>query len=134
MAYDLELNTGLMRKLQDAESELSGQCGPFTFFALDSIDFANNKWKLLVAGDGPESETQETQRVISDLLKSKLTPEEASCISNISILSSTDPFLVGHRSKYGPHMQGNTIMATDPSADGTGVAHMTFLVRCLPPS
>jgi hypothetical protein len=120
-------------KAVEVQSEIASERGPFTLFALDSIDLLQNRWQLLSAADWIDADCAEAKELIRDRLCAKLDFEEKTLIDQFRALPSADSTMMSIRQKWAHAWRGRGfVFVSDAVPEGMDVAHTTCLIVCRP--
>lgn len=120
-------------KAAEVQSEIASERGPFTLFALDSIDLLQNRWQLLASADWIDADSAEEKELVRDRLCAKLNRQEKTLIDEFRVLPSADSTMTSIRQKWAHAWRGRGLtFVSDPTPDGIGIAHTLCLIACRP--
>jgi hypothetical protein len=128
-----ELLKSVADKAVEVQSEIASKRGPFTLFALDSIDLLQNRWQLLASADWIDADCAEAKELIRDGLCAKLDLHEKTLIDEFRVLPSGDSAMMSIRQKWAHAWRGRGfVFVSDAVPEGTDVTHTTCLIVCRP--
>jgi hypothetical protein len=120
-------------KAGEVHSQIASERGPFTLFALDSIDLLQNRWRLLASADWIDADSAEAQALVRDRICSKLNRQEEALIDDVCVLPSADSTITSIRQKWAHACRGRGLtIVSDPTPNGMDVAHTLWLIVCTP--
>jgi hypothetical protein len=131
----LDLLKSVADKAVEVQSEIASERGPFTLFALDSIDLSQNRWHLLACADWIGADSTEVKELVRNRLCAKLNHQEESLIDEFRVLPSNDSTVTSIRQRWAHAWQGRRLVfVSDPVPEGMDVTHTICLIACSPMS
>ena len=129
----LDLLKTVADKAVEVQSEIASERGPFTLFALDSIDLLQNRWQLLAAADWIDADSADAKELVRDRICAKLNPQEKTMIDEFRVLPSADSTMTAIRQKWAHAWRGwGFVFVSDPVPEGMDITHTTCLIVCRP--
>ena len=111
----------LTEKLAEAELEIAKEKGDFFLFALFLREDAPNLWDLLVSASWIELDKGGALRHIAKVIQSKLSKEELTLLSRISIIDRSNPALEALASGF--HLEHGLAEVRDSNFFGLAIKH-----------
>lgn len=100
MSPQVEMMSGIVKKLPLFEEDLLTERKPLTFLALFSRDYSELKYDLVVAAPWIDQDKKRGIAHVAETLHHHLNSEEILAISRIVVIEATNPLLADYTNEY----------------------------------